>query len=326
MRKNNKYSDNRLDEMLKNYYSKEIPYTFRVKENIKETRTIMNTKSILKKAGVCLCAAAVISAGIFSADIIGSFGSDKKSNSKNSFVMSVNAAEITDENKSATIDLSSTGISYSEGDNGTVGYFFYPPIKCTGENISTITYTVNHGTIEFVETSGQGEKKKPADDSAESIIIEDTPQENISLGNTISYNDQNNKDISLSVSGGTESLSKDKQHLVREHIEDLFGYTDDSYAESKSEGMREIKNLNKKVKEYMDILLDDLVISCTVKFNDGSKQTQQIKVGTKIMNAQDVYMSTNDELALADIQEELTPQEQKAKYDFEDVFLTFTKI
>lgn len=312
MNNNKKYFDKHLDEMLKNYCSREVPYTFRVKDNTAEKRNKMNIKRIIKKAGVCLCGAAIISAGIFSANIFGGTGGGND----NSFVMTVNAAEITDNNQSAVIDISSTGISYSEGDNGSVEYFFRPTIKCTGDNISTITYTANHGKIDFVKSNVEFVQKRTKKGMKESILIKDTnPEfaEEPSMGNTIKYSEQNDKNLYLNVTGNTKTLSKDNQKLISDNIDDLFGWV---YCDDKS--TLTVREVNEKIKKYLDILLDDLVITCTVKFNDGTQQSQQIKVGTKIMKAKDVYTATNDEA----VPVELPPE----KYDYEDVFLTFTKI
>ena len=62
------------------------------------------------------------------------------------------------------------------------------------------------------------------------------------------------------------------------------------------------------------MLINGQVIHCTVTFNDGTQQTQDIQVGTEIAKYGDVLRQNNE------------PENEKIEefYDYKDVYMTYS--
>lgn len=278
----------------------------------------------------------------------------------NSFTLMVNAAELTKEativsasgnsdvNNSAKINVPGiNGFSMSEGDDFdgyTVAYALPMDISCKGENIKSVTYSVDVGAISVSYYKGEN----PVIDGTETNRCDNTPEYyvplkpeyqkledelakeipdntdgevnwsdedqkkmeeiNKSLENTemrhyssitIDNNDPTLDYTSISLVGSSIELSKEERDYLGEHSGELFSYNDESKIEEQ--------------KVCMDKLINGQTIHCTVTFNDGTQQTQDIKVGTTIATFGEVFEKSKE-----------VPDEKYDTYkDEKDVYLTY---
>ncbi|MBQ8134327.1 MAG: hypothetical protein IJ192_07990 [Clostridia bacterium] len=284
----------------------------------------------------------------------------KNVSSPNSFTLMVNAAELTKEatvvsasgnsdvNNSAKINVPGiNGFNMSEGDdfNGyTVGYALPMDISCIGENIKSVTYSVDVGAISVSyykdenpviggtetnrcdNTPEYGVPLKPKYQKLEDELAKEIPdntegevklsdedlkkleQIDKSLENTemkhyssitIDNNDSSLDYTSISLVGSSEELSKEERDYLEAHRDELFSYNDESKIEEQ--------------KVCVDKLINGQVIHCTVTFNDGTQQTQDIKVGTTIATFGEVFL----------ISEEIPDEKYDTYKDDKDVYLTY---
>ena len=300
------------------------------KINQKEKIIYMNSK--IKFGGMIAASlAAVIAIG----GAVGVFNS----NNKNSFVISANAAEITEAN-SAAIDVSQTnGISYGEGDDD-ISFNMEIPLSCKGNNIETVTYSVDTGAISVNYYKGtnpiiDGVENHDCDDTPESVAYtkedqkeieriqerdnkmsddeladfysdpanQSDPSEHYSSTHyssiTLDYNNQLPEGTTICLVGSSKQLSEENQKYIDEHRQDLFHFSqDDSALEAQ--------------RVCIEKLINHPVIRCTVKFKDGSEQSQNIEIGTKTAS----YGELND----SEFTEEM-PDEKKG---FKSVFVTYS--
>ena len=150
------------------------------------------------------------------------------------------------------------------GNGKTVGYSIEAPIRCEGDNIEKVTYKINKGAFQLVGKKGEspvlsGKKKKgnlnvPINASA------DHDQLWYYEEFTIANDKQPGKLYDLNICG----QGKDNGNIFQQHS-------------------------LKTLKKGQDDLIGDTIITCTVQFKDGSKQTAKIKVGTEILKDSEVY-------------------------------------
>lgn len=200
------FSEEKLEEMLKNIHSRSAPYTFRVKKGYKAKT--MNKKIFIRVAAAALSVVLVFTAVVFSRQIFGA---------ENSFVIYANAEVLPSENTGAatadelapgkTVELKDAldwqSISYG-WDHIRASLAF--KINVEGENVDTITYTA-HGApflikneCEFLIKNGYGEIVDSVPFEAEDVYQEGyggyAAQRTVLVGYdefssyTVSYNNQ----------------------------------------------------------------------------------------------------------------------------------------
>ncbi|MGN1127175.1 MAG: hypothetical protein ACI4RI_07015 [Ruminococcus sp.] len=224
------------------------------------------------------------------------FGMSKsETGTNNSFVLSVNAAEVT-RNNSAVMNISDgSGLAMGEGDDGNVTFSAYLPIGCKGDNIDTITYEINRGAFDIATPEGDKTivdgKKVPMMNTPRSGSENDIFNDYSSF--TVNYNNQPNDDVTVSIVGDSDKLPEKDREYIKNHIDELFNLDENTSLD--------------RQKEVTDRLLGDIVIKATVKFKDGTTQTQSIKSCTKIMKPSQAFPK----------------DEVPAEKDKKDVFLSF---
>lgn len=224
------------------------------------------------------------------------FGMSKsETGANNSFVLSVNAAEVTNSN-SAVMNISEgSGLAMGEGDHGNVTFSAYLPIGCKGDNIDTITYEINRGAFDIATPEGDKTivdgKKVPMMNTPRSGSENDIFNDYSSF--TVNYNNQPNDDVTVSIVGDSDKLPEKDREYIKNHIDELFNLDENTSLD--------------RQKEVTDRLLGDIVIKATVKFKDGTTQTQSIKSCTKIMKPSQAFPK----------------DEVPAEKDKKDVFLSF---
>ncbi len=337
-------------------------------QNSKKEIFSMNQK--LRFTGICAASlAAVLAIG----GVVSIYGSQLTSNSgiqtsasstadssvsKNSFVLTVNAAELTHEGTIATssdnmnsADIHTSrfsGITLSEGADG-VGYTLPMPVSCKGENIKSVTYSVDFGAIsvnyykdenpvisgnetdrcnntpeygvplkeEYREWAKDLSAKYSEVKENEEVSFSTEEQEKIAAIEksfedierkhystvTFDYSNQGNN-AAVTLVGLSTELSEQDQKYLKEHNDELFNfYSDQSLIEAK--------------KICLDKLFGNQIIHCTITFNDGTQQTQDIKVGTAIETFENAYADGEVYQEKA----QLLPEEEK---NAKDVFATYS--
>lgn len=317
MRKNKSYntndiSDKHLDEMIIKLINKNPPYVFRVKEQKTEKRYIMLRKKILKYGVTGLCIAAVLSASVFYGQINNLFSSESNTattvaKSSNSFIMTVNAAEITKDSTpafSATTGAASVGLSM--GFDGSItpnSKIYCAPfdIDIKGENIDTVTYSIKNAAFELTYRTGnpafiKGTEDKliSSSDFSQGAPIPEEFCEELHKVNTLEeveriivlnklyssftydYNKEKQEKIYMYIAGNSRFLSKENQKMVNSCDEYLT-----------------TKHTPQQIKPVFDGLVNSVEIDCTVKFKDGTTDAKTIKAGTTIMTQEEAFNGTD---------------------------------
>ena len=287
-------------------------------------------KKVYKGLIAASLAVAILAGGIFGFNLM-------NVNSKNSFVLSVGAAEITKDNSISVENNGDFGWSYGDSDDG-VSYSISLPFECRGDGIETLTYTLDRGvfsvtgrkdnfpvidgeTVQISEHVSAGNFIAYTDeDRAELDVIwdkengdhmsdEDREKEQEILsrykGNayssfTVSYNNQHPDGSAFGFCGTSDDLNEDDKAYLKKHHDDLFIIIDSD------------EQLSMK-RAALEKLIGN-TIHVTAKFENGSTKTQDIKVSTTIGWASEIfpeeYQNAQDDI--------------KDMKDYKDVFITYS--
>ena len=225
----------------------------------------------------------------------GAFSIALPGNSKadNSFVLTVNAAELK-EGEAVLADTSALGFSVSEGDNDFDYYSLDFPVKYQGDNIKSITYSLNKGFFEISDFR-ENSIENQSTDSDSDIQVNDTEKAELSIPAdaymddpeqgkmessyevakqfTVDYDDQKKAEKFVYIKGDDKHFT---QAEIAEFKKAVYRESPNDYNGSDEKQMkRECAAINK--------LLGDLVIKSTINFKDGTTKTQNIKVSTKLL-------------------------------------------
>ena len=250
--------------------------TIRTEEN-----NTMKKRHYKAYAAVAACVALVVFTGIsteiWNRSDLNSQEDENKSIStiENMFTLKVMAAEL-EEGHPVTINIGGNDNSSVLGatDNGEISYCISAPFTCEGENIETVTYSINNGAFQIVQ---------PED---ESIIVDGqlyTYEMNAGqIGGC--YSEENN---------GLPSRSY-KVVLYKSFSLDYYTQSDDhtwinicNSLPYDSETFNLIwgdESSAKDTSNGINNLLDDTVITCTANYSDGTRQSADILVGSQIIN------------------------------------------
>ena len=246
---------------------------------------IMTNKKKKTALGICVCAALSLvigGYGLFGKNGTGSvapvwpFGNEEAfQTAQDLFTIKVYAASASDDSengyvtledgKGVPLSLGEKDIGYvlCEGEDGTVSYCVGTHFFCEGEDIESITYSINEGAFQIVEPKDftivkAGEKYEGALNTGLIGGIDDeTTGDDLSVTNnyksfTVSYDNQMNERTWINICG-----------VTNENWDDLFGKD---------------KNLEDRV-AGIEKLVDNVVITCTVQHADGSVGESQITIG-----------------------------------------------
>ena len=162
-----------------------------------------------------------------------------------------------------------------------VGYWVVAPITCSGDNIKSITYTINKGYFSVVAKknskyligSESKLRKKQEDKFGVALDSEDSEANSLYDQNeytsfTVSGTEKPEKKFCIAFVGeGT--LSKKGSKALFDDV-----YDGDEGLQADAEARRE--------------LIGDTVITCTATYNDGSRKSVDVKVGTEVLGVLDV--------------------------------------
>lgn len=110
-------------------------------------RIIKRNKAHSKKLKTSLLTSAMAIIAVFGITFSTQLGNIfTSSKSGNGFILSVNAAEVTAD-KPASLQFSESSLTMSENEDGNISYIIPLNLKCEGENINTVTYSVDKGAL-----------------------------------------------------------------------------------------------------------------------------------------------------------------------------------
>lgn len=201
----------------------------------------------------------------------------------NHFSVTAYAQELTKTGKVYPNNYASLGyaICGSENYKDNISFAFDFPIECKGKNIDTITYAIKNGAFQISNPKGKsvvidGEKPK------QSLNVPGSSKEDIENDSeeafqweqyksfTVKYDNQINDKTCIDVVDTSDSWDQKKLNAYQklDHITDTSSRTQE--------------------KNTIDFLTEDLGITCTVTYKDGSKETKKIKVSSEIKKLSEV--------------------------------------
>ena len=153
-------------------------------------------------------------------------------------------------------------------EDGTWSYCFNLPFQCEGENIDSVSYSINRGAFQVVELEGTSiiASGKEAEEPVNSGLIGGSDYE--AIPTTITYYTEYTLDYDRQESDATWI------NMVRDDIK--FSDPDLPQRENKSD---------EDVKKVFDELFGDVIITCTVHFTDGTSETIEIEPGVIVTTA-----------------------------------------
>lgn len=202
----------------------------------------------------------------------------------------------------------SYGSAWSGDENGKkVSYWILAPISCTGDNIKSVTYTINKGYFsvaakknsKYLIASESKLRKKPENKSGVALGFSDSEDPEAD-----SLYDQNEY-TSFTVSGTEKPEKKFRIAFVGEGNLTKKGFS----ALFENVG----KNLQEDLKARQQ-LIGDTVITCTATYKDGSQKSVDIKVGTEILTGKEAGIDTTAE-GIDEVTEDMAAKK--------DVYTTF---
>lgn len=252
---------NALDKATLPKESKENLKSLYDKVNQEDNVMSIEKKRNIKKPLAFVAAGLVCAVAVGSTFAVGHFNDSKNSSSKNSFVLSVSAAEIgrkaansdKTDTKGSKVTLGTSGYLVSQNDDKTWHYDFTLPVVCKGNNIDEITYTVNRGSITLDVGSTLDSEKTDTDKTSETVSYKALPKDKL---------------VSLDIYGDSSSLSKSEQQILDKGLipqADMEQY-----------------------KKAIDTLLKDLKVTVKAKFNDGTTEEETINVNSKLCTSEEL--------------------------------------
>lgn len=182
-------------------------------------------------------------------------------------------------------------------EEGNIDFCIGLPLSCTGNNIEKVTYRVNQGAFQIVQPEG------------ESIIIDGQPYTGeINAENVGQLGGDYDEETGLS-SHTYETVFYQSFTLDYRKQSDEYTWINFCNILSGNEGIlnliwgegKSLEEMNRGMQE----MLDNTVITCTVEYTDGTTQSADILVSSRIMTCAEAGV------------------EAKEDPDREDIFITF---
>ncbi|MDD7643533.1 MAG: hypothetical protein PUK75_13895 [bacterium] len=246
------------------------------KKKAKRGKTVRRTC-----AAVAACAALVVAAGSWHAgqpveqsEIAAQDGEEHAEKISKLFMLTAKAAEtgkrieMTKGKPVAVITEDADSWVLGGNEDGTWSYCFNLPFQCEGENIDSVSYSINRGAFQVVELEGTSiiASGKETAEPVNSGLIGGSDYE--AIPTTINYYTEYTLDYDRQESDATWI------NMVRDDIK--FSDPDLPQSENRSD---------EDVKKVFDELFGDVMITCTVHFTDGTSETIEIEPGVVITTA-----------------------------------------
>ncbi len=230
---------------------------------------------------------------------------------ENLFTMKVMAAQVEVTAQKPVAIAQNNRISHSisgDSDTNTASYRIDMPLYCEGENIESVTYSINKGYFEISENITDDfqsvvESGKPLDENSNEYInpifddngeIAMQQEVNDFVEYTISYDNQQKEGVWVTF------------------CNDEIPFSDfDSIVEQK-------KKTQEEVAEAYQKLVDGVVITCTANYKDGTKKGVEINVGAAALTYEEIGMNVDGMTLQIEGEDkvELQPTDKRAVFTF----------
>ena len=205
------------------------------------------------------------------------------------FVMTVNAEEIMP-NETSFPNPRDYSLGLSENNSGLVTYCLGFKLECKGDNIKSITYTLDKDRIGIVY---KGDLNPVVSGTLADISYYDGSCFEDFLNNaytsvTFDYDNQNPEGFTFYIFGAEYSITANQEALFSD------------------------ENLEEKCEQLNDLIGN--TIHCTAEYSDGTTAEQDIKIGAAISVFSETFPDYYNAL----------PENDRPEKDYRDVFVTFT--
>ena len=276
-------------------------------ESFEKKEKVIHMKKWIKSAVAASVAVAVTAGAIIGFNLLGS--------KANSFVMTVNAAEITKDNP-ISVGIGEGGMSIATKDDG-MEYYIDLPLSVKGENIKSVTYSVDKDAI-AVHCRKDNNPVIDGDVVSESI---DTLFDQTHIADDMKVLETAMENEGQSVVE-TNSLEEKllNSYVGKKYSSITLAYDNQNpdgcaigiVGKSTNEPVSDDESLEAKAKQLDSIIGNTLY--CTVTFDDGTAQKQSIHIGTTVTNFGTAHSESFNQLT----------EEEKALKDYTDVFVTYS--
>ena len=275
-------------------------------ESFEKKEKVIHMKKWIKGAVAASLAVAVTAGAVIGFNLFGG--------KANSFVMTVNAAEITKDNP-VSVGLGEGGMSIAPKDDG-MEYYIDLPISVKGEHIKSVTYSVDKDAIAVHCRKDNNP-----------VIDGDVVSESIDTLFDVKYIENDQKALDAAMKNDRQSGFE--KHAAEEILNRYEGkkYSSITLAynnqnpdgcaigivgKSTVEPVPDDESLEAKSKQLDSMIGNTLY--CIVTFDDGTEQKQSIHIGTTVTNFGTAHSESFNQLT----------EEEKALKDYTDVFVTYS--
>lgn len=231
----------------------------------KEERYRKIAKGMKPAAAIAVCMVIVL--------VMGSLGNYGGTSVQNKFALTVEAAELIENNYvAAVIDGQEQGWAFSDTEDGQLSYYIETPFGCTGDNIRSITYQINKGAFQVIAPEGQSVITSGVATEALNTPTStktDDDRMNFYSEYTVDYDNQSSDAMTYALCGITPVSNVD-----------AFFNLYDEYS------------LQEQNQVWQDAF-DDIVVTCTVTFEDGTTDSKEIALSCMIMTAREAEPDNN---------------------------------
>ena len=276
-------------------------------ESFEKKEKVIHMKKWIKGAVAASLAVAVTAGAIIGFNLLGG--------KANSFVMTVNAAEIT-KNNPVSVGLGEGGMSIAQKDDG-MEYYIDLPLYVKGEHIKSVTYSVDKDAI-AVHCRKDNNPVIDGDVVSESI---DTLFDQTHIADDMKALEAAMKNEGQSVVE-TNSLEEKllNSYVGKKYSSITLAYDNQNpdgcaigiVGKSTVEPVSDDESLEAKSKQLDSMIGNTLY--CIVTFDDGTVQKQSIHIGTTVTNFGTAHSESFNQLT----------EEEKALKDYTDVFVTYS--
>ncbi len=275
-------------------------------ESFEKKEKVIHMKKWIKGAVAASLAVAVTAGAVIGFNLFGG--------KANSFVMTVNAAEITKDNP-VSVGIGEGGMSIATKDDG-MEYYIDLPLSVKGENIKSVTYSVDKDAI-AVHCRKDNNPVIDGDVVSESIdtlfdvkYIEDD-QKALDEAIENDYPDKLENPEAEEIMSRYEGKKYSSITLAYDN-QNPDGCAIGIVGKSTVEPVSDDESLEAKSKQLDSMIGNTLY--CTVTFDDGTAQKQSIHIGTTVTNFGTAHSESFNQLT----------EEEKALKDYTDVFVTYS--
>ena len=276
-------------------------------ESFEKKEKVIHMKKWIKGAVAASLAVAVTAGAVIGFNLFGG--------KANSFVMTVNAAEITKDNP-VSVGLGEGGMSIAQKYDG-MEYYIDLPLYVKGEHIKSVTYSVDKDAI-AVHCRKDNNPVIDGDVVSESI---DTLFDQTHIADDMKVLETAMENEGQSVVE-TNSLEEKllNSYVGKKYSSITLAYDNQNpdgcaigiVGKSTNEPVSDDESLEAKSKQLDSMIGNTLY--CTVTFDDGTVQKQSIHIGTTVTNFGTAHAESFNQLT----------EEEKALKDYTDVFVTYS--